>query len=441
MYTSKSNKKFPLRAPPPRPPRKVLATFAGKPAASATARAASIQTPRPTPARIPGKATPVRATIAAPAPTPTHALEEEEPEADPPRASSPETVPDETDAIDSEGPLSGRKRGIDAVIEALDIMREKGAKRPHISDVTCPLHPYLHASRMLPRVVPIILIYTLESIVQVGMAAAGYEFEEEHDWPVAEPDEEPKSEMLEAYRQILAFIPGFAKSLTGMSQHNIKALIHEQIISGLQFAMQLVPHAYFSALRNKETRDETMEQLQNGSLPVANDSLPMLLWDPVLYDEDDDEAGMMMSPVLVCLYRGIILGPSHAWKPVKTLPKRFNALAHGQMRVNAQTIALASLAHTSSIGPSKMVTGTCKNIKEFEDLDEEEILTSLRRTFTGGGICDQVFSDPEGLAHHQPKADSSEVSMELTYSRARRAARKEACAAKRAADEEAGESD
>ncbi|KAI3998161.1 hypothetical protein K525DRAFT_246163, partial [Schizophyllum commune Loenen D] len=312
-------------------------------------------------------------------------------------SSSPERleVPRVEESSESDdGRARGKKRTIDAINGALDSMRERGSKRPTVSDRTSPLHPDLHASRYIPRVVPDVLFYSLKAIIYVGMEEYGSTLDLAGDddpaFVLADPvnDEATKSCMLSAYNHIMTLLPGFSECPQEMPEHNIKSLIKEmeKIMSGVrsddtnlcrslvleailknprenkldpmllpqdgkdlrgynhpQFARLIIPHAYYDALVNPETYHETKEAIEAHELELGNQSLSMVLWDPEEYDLEDEEKGMMRSPLLGRLYRAIFFGKKHTWKAPGSLPPRSYAKAHGHKRVTGPSIAYVAM--------------------------------------------------------------------------------------------------
>ncbi|KAL1702228.1 hypothetical protein EV121DRAFT_210529 [Schizophyllum commune] len=482
---SKAPARFSLRIPPARRPNR-----------PAPPPAPSQAPPGTVPPRLQPRSTPVASSTSATAsashdtswrapPPPSSGAASELDRSSSPE--HPEALRVEESSESDEGKARGRKRTIDAINDTLDSMRERGSKRPTVSDRTSPLHPYLHASRYIPRVVPDVLFYSFKAIIYVGMEEYGHTHDPTGDDDPAfmatdpENDKATKSCMLSAYNHIMTLLPGFSECLQEMPEHNIKSLIKEmeKIMSSVrsddtnlcrtlvleailknprenkldpmllpqdskelrgynhpQFARLLIPHAYYNALVNPETHHETKEAIEAHELELGNESLSMVLWDPEEYNLEDEEKGMMRSPLLVRLYRAIFFGKKHTWKAPGALPPRSYAKAHGHKRVTGPSIAYVAMQARfacSAVAEWQLEDSDdwnmhvfYKNIVEILEQDEDDPDEWVEETMRWWNI--QIYGKPEGFEDDKPVA-VEEVSIELDGARARRRAR----AAKRAA--------
>ncbi|KAL1724603.1 hypothetical protein EV714DRAFT_177292, partial [Schizophyllum commune] len=289
-------------------------------------------------------------------------------------------------------PPTSRKRSLDRVLDSLEAIAYRGAKRPRVDDRKAPLYPYLHGARGSIRCVPYILFNNVDAIFMQGIHEAGLELEKD-----AEADAEAKEASLDAEtrsrlesQRSVAFsglrdaMPGLLELLTECVPHPpmyvafcdmIKTVINEAKNDDtgslkqdiIKFVLEdpdneVAPIPY-SDVGNKSKRgfsidvfarclisrklydsmdedyDACVASVNDGTLKVDNTSLPMLLYDWSSMDDDDSEAGLFRHIALVRSWRRIMFGKSNALNTPKSVPAGSNAHIHNVLQASPASIA------------------------------------------------------------------------------------------------------
>ncbi|KAL1666500.1 hypothetical protein GGF50DRAFT_87284 [Schizophyllum commune] len=360
-----------------------------------------------------------------------------------------EEVVEEED-VEDEAAAARHHKLIERAVGELQQIAEKH-KRPAVTETSSSIHVFLLASRGIIRVVPNLLFLSLTSVLAVGFDG-GPDFELEDGAMQKEEKDDllrisRNAQRVAAYSSLAHIIPGLdaflkaihhdpatfyvlAKTMQTIANEakcddtrcckeyipeyilddpltqRLSPPLHsnDKVLRGFNhpvFGAALIPRSYHGAwIKNME---KTKEAIQQGKIKIDNSSIPMMLYDKKLIQTGNISAGLLRSPVLVRMYRHIMLGKSNAYAPAETLPPNCNAKKHGLTQCSGATIAyVACVTRFAMCSTNKWnladkafkLEHMYREILQFLHLDDENpdpwVIDTLRWWNT------QVFGRAEG---------------------------------------------
>ncbi|KAL1719283.1 hypothetical protein EV715DRAFT_290493 [Schizophyllum commune] len=380
------------------------------------------------------------------------------PSAEQPRNSSPlsptghdDDDDEEEEDVEDEAAAARHHKLIERAIDELQQIAGKH-KRPAVTETSSSIHVFLLASRGIIRSVPNLLFLSLTSVLAVGFDG-GPDFEpEDVAAQKEEKDDLRNAQRVAAYGNLVRIIPGLdaflkaihhdpatfyvlAKTMQSIASEakcddtrcckeyipeyilddpftqrlSPPLLSNDKALRGFNhpvFGAALIPRSYHDAwVKNME---KTKEAIQQGKIKIDNSSIPMMLYDKKLIRAGTVSAGLLRSPVLVRMYRHIMLGKSNAYAPAETLPPTCNAKKHGITQCSGATIAyVACVTRFAMCSTNKWnladkafkLEHMYREILQFLHLDDENpdpwVIDTLRWWNT------QVFGRAEGAEEEE----------------------------------------
>ncbi|KAL1753437.1 hypothetical protein FB107DRAFT_276701 [Schizophyllum commune] len=361
-----------------------------------------------------------------------------------------EVEEEEEEDVEDEAAAARHHKLIERAVDELQQIAGKH-KRPAVTETSSSIHVFLLASRGIIRVVPNLLFLSLTSVLAVGFDG-GPDFELEDS--VVQKEEKDdllrisrNSQRVAAYAELARIIPGLdtflkaihhdpatfyvlAKTMQSIASEAkcddtrcckeyipeyilddpLTQRLHPPLLSNDKtfrgfnhpvFGAALIPRSYHEAwVKNME---KTKEAIQQGKIKIDNSSIPMMLYDKKLIRIGSVSEGLLRSPVLVRMYRHIMLGKSNAYAPAETLPPNCNAKKHGLTQCSGATIAyVACVSRFAMCSTNKWnladkafkLEHMYREILQFLHLDDENpdpwVIETLRWWNT------QVFGRAEG---------------------------------------------